>query len=290
MTGNLFRTTLLIFLLTASVTLTGQAQEDALLSPFDPSLGLAMPLRQGDEQVLVTQKFLLNHNVIISAGDQLRVIFPRPEVIDRDVRMKNSRKNLENTFSRQPSKIGNPNEEQTQSAIYRAALDRATKTVWKHELFTRGYLDRMELTNNILVFQHPGAEQLTVDLLSFPQDLFLGETDGQIVVLAVRKGSQSQQLGIGAGATLTAMSGQPFAGLEDFRDRYFDEKQHLIKQNQPLTMTFILKGETAPRDITYKLPRSLSGNLLMMDLPKPNAGPQHPPEKDSSPKNDRLPE
>ena len=134
----------------------------------------------------------------------------------------------------------------------------------------RGYIDRMDLTNNILVFQHPGSEQLTVDLFSFPQELFLGESNNQIIVLAVRKNSQSQKLGISAGATLTAMNGKPLAGLDDFRNRYFREKQALEEQNQPMTLTFILKGDTSPKDITYKLPVSLNSNPLMMDLPDPN--------------------
>ena len=103
MTSKLFLTTILII----SVTAYSRAQDDGLQSPFEPSLGLAVPLKQGDEQVLVSQKILLNNNVIINPGDQIRVIFPRPEVTDKDVRMKNSKKKLESTFSRQPSKIGN---------------------------------------------------------------------------------------------------------------------------------------------------------------------------------------
>ncbi|MDR0532783.1 MAG: hypothetical protein LBH01_02400 [Verrucomicrobiales bacterium] len=274
MTGNLFRISLGILLLTVSAYHECPAQDDALQSPFEPSLGLAIPLKQGAEQVLVTQKFLLNNNVIIQPGDQIRVIFPRPEVNDRDVRMKNSKKNLESTFSRQPSKIGSHDDEYTESAIYRAALDRSTKTVWKNEMVFRGYIDRMDLTNNILVFQHPGSEQLTVDLFSFPQDLFLGESNGKITVLAVRKESQSEKLGISAGATLSAMNGKPLANLEDFRSRYFNEKTSLEDQNKPMVMTFILKGETTPKDLTYKLPISLNSNALMMDLPDPNTAPK----------------
>jgi hypothetical protein len=268
MIGNLFHKVLTLTILPAIVaTCPCFAQDEGLQSPFEPSLGLAVPLKQGGEQVLVSQKFLLNNNAIIQPGDQIRVIFPRPEVTDKDVRMKNSKKNIENTFSRQPGKVGNHEDEYTQSAIYRAALDRATKTVWKDELWFRGYLDRMDLTNNILVFQHPGSDQLTVDLFSFPQDLFLGENGGKITVLAVRKESQSAKLGISAGATLTAMNGKPLADLEDFRSRYFQEKQTLEEQNQPMTMTFILKGENTPKDITFKLPTSLNSNPLMMDLP-----------------------
>jgi len=274
MTGNLFRIILGILLLTVSAFRECPAQDDALQSPFEPSLGLAIPLKQGDDQVLVAQKFLLNNNVIIHPGDQIRVVFPRPEVNDRDVRMKNSKKNLESTFSRQPTKMGGQDDEYTQSAIYRAALDRSTKTVWKNEMIFRGYIDRMDLTDNILVFQHPGSEQLIVDLFAFPQDLFLGEINGKITVLAVRKDSQSQNLGIGAGAILTAMNGKPLASLEDFRNRYFNEKQNLEDQNKPMVMTFILKGETSPKDIIYKLPISLNSNALMMDLPDPSSQPQ----------------
>jgi hypothetical protein len=274
MTGNLFRITIGILLFTLGMLQECPAQDDALQSPFEPSLGLAIPLKQGNEQVLVAQKFLLNNNVIIQPGDQIRVIFPRPEVNDKDVRMKNSKKNLESTFSRQPSKIGNHDDEYTESAIYRAALDRSTKTVWKNEMVFRGYIDRMDLTNNILVFQHPGSEQLTVDLFSFPQDLFLGEINGKITVLAVRKESQSEKLGISAGATLTAMNGKPLTNLEDFRNRYFNEKKNLEDQNKPMVMTFILKGESTSKDLTYKLPISLNSNALMMDLPDPSSQPQ----------------
>ncbi|MDR1191729.1 MAG: hypothetical protein LBK60_08745 [Verrucomicrobiales bacterium] len=265
MIGKYFRIALALTLTVGGL----HAQDDGLQSPFEPSLGLAIPLRQSGEQVIVAQKFLLNHNVIINAGDQIRVIFPRPEVSDKDVRMKNSKKNLEATFSRQPSKIHGEGDVLTESAIYRAALDRATKTVWKDELRFRAYIDRMDLGGNILVFQHPGSAQLTVDFFAFPQDLFLGETGGNITVLAVLKNSQSQKLGIAAGATLTALNGKPLAGLEDFRNRYFQEKQTV--ENQSLTMTFILAGETAPKDLTYKLPRSLNSNLLLMDLPAADA-------------------
>jgi S1-C subfamily serine protease len=103
--------------------------------------------------------------------------------------------------------------------------------------------------------------------------LFLGEADRQIVVLAVRKNSPSQQLGIHAGATLTAINGKPLAGLADFRDRYYQEKQAVEEQGRPLTMTFILTGETVPKELAYRVPRSLNSNLLMMGLPDADVKP-----------------
>ena len=253
----------LLFLLLVIGT-GGYAQDDGLKSPFEPSLGLAVPVRQDGERVVVTQKFLLNDNVIIRPGDQFRVIFTRPEVADSDVRMKNSKQRLEGTFSRQPTKIPGEENDPAQSSLYRAAYDRATKTVWRDAMLARAHLDRMNLDTGILVFQPTTGNELIVDVFSFPQDLFLGETDSRVVVLAVRKDSEAQKLGIVADDVITVMNGKPLAGLEDFRDRFFKEKQELARQSQPVTFTVVRAGET--KEITFRRPRSLTDNPLMSDF------------------------
>ncbi len=236
-------------------------------NPYDPSLGLAFPLKQEKDRVIVSQKVLLNYNVVLQPGYVARVIFARPEAHDRDVVLKNKKKALEDTYSRQPSKLDRPTDISAQSAIAQAAAQRANKNYWKDEMLFRGLLHKMNLENYFLVFEVPGSPDLLVESLQLPEELFLGEIDGKIFVLTLAKESIAHQKGIVSGAQLLAYNGVNVKSLEDFRDRYLKEKEEYRNAGKPLNMTFLLKDKTEPLTINFKTPHSLDDNPLLMDLP-----------------------
>ncbi|MDD5262592.1 MAG: hypothetical protein PHD76_12175 [Methylacidiphilales bacterium] len=244
-------------------TASAQVEDE---NPYDPSLGLAFPLKQDTGRVIVSQKVLLNYNVILQPGYVARVIFQRPEAHDRDVVLKNKKKSLEDTYSRQPTKLDRP-DASAQSAIAQAAAQRANKNYWKDEMLFRGLLHKMNLENYFLVFEVPGSPDLLVEQLQLPEDLLLGEIDGKIYVLTLAKESIARKKGIVSGAQLLAYNGVNVKSLEDFRDRYLKEKEEYRNAGKPLSMTFLLKDKTEPTTINFKTPHSLDDNPLLMDLP-----------------------
>ena len=254
----------LLTLLMPPATSFAQLMEE---SPYEPSLGLAFPLKQEPGQVLISQKVMLNFNDILLPGTIARTIIALPQKNDRDVVMKNKRKNLESTFARQPSKMDDPTNSAERTAIVRAAEERAVKNSWTDEMLFRGMLHRINLENYVFVFQTKGDPNLFFGQLQLPEEMLLCEDEKGIIVLSLDKECIARHKGIVAGARLLAYNDKPVKSLEEFRDRYLKEKDEYRTIGKPLRMTFQLKDKPEPYTIDFKTPHSLDSNPLMQDLP-----------------------
>jgi len=244
------------------------AQDQALESPYEPSLGLAFPLRQDPDLVVVTQRVLLNDTTILEPGDVFRVLFERPNIADKDVRTKKRASEFKQTYQtrQQTPNMEQPNTDE--QALYKAALDRAVKNFWHEEIKFRAMLHHLDMENTILVFQRPGQTKMMTELMILPADLLLSENSGHLVVLSVLKDSKSAQLGITAGSQLLALNGKELNKLEDFRDRYYKEQLDCQNAHQPLTLTLLPKGQTEPVTVSFKPIPSLNSNPLLLDFPE----------------------
>jgi hypothetical protein len=228
-----------------------------LAAALEPSLGIAVPLTQEGESVVLAQDIILNKTETLPAGTVLRTCFQPPPPDDKAVRKKESRERLERTFSRKPIDVSSKDNEMT---AYKAVLkELAFSTVWTDPDFFRGYFHKITHDRYYLVYQRPGATQPGFSQFFFPEGLFLAAGDGCIEVLAVETGSRAEEAGFLAGDQIHAFNGiETGSDLQSFLPRYVEDAKSRPGGNRFLT--FSVTTPENPEPFARKIPLPMSIN------------------------------
>ncbi|NJK92274.1 MAG: hypothetical protein HC904_10820 [Blastochloris sp.] len=253
-------------------------------SDLVPSLGVAFPLKKEGQQLVTRVPVLLNTNDILPAGTVLHRLFPKPQKEDKDVKSRRVEDfNTDKYAAVQRFAIENREVNKDKSAVLKAAEDRAKGSPMTDELKFRALLHRMNIEEYYLAYDVAGEELRRLGQFDYPEGLLLGEENGRVLVLAVRKGSVPEGQGIVAGAVLKELNGVELKSLEDFRNRYFTEKEERKKRFESLSLGFLREGETALKVVEVEVKRSLgTANDLMSDMnaelnPRAEAGEKEVP-------------
>ncbi|MEM6821552.1 MAG: hypothetical protein AAF558_06395 [Verrucomicrobiota bacterium] len=226
---------------------------------LEPSLGVAFPIKTQGQTVLVERSILLNKERILPAGTLLRVCFQPPEQNDKDVRRKETRNNLENTFSRKPIKVSSRDQEY--NAYYEALKDRAFATVWTDPNLFRGYFHKIDYDRYFLVYQEPGEEEPKFAKFFFPEGLFLSSNEGIIEVLAIKTGSRAMQAGFKAGDKIYSFEGTALEGnLKTFITSYIKAQQTNPLTGKPLRFMVSTTENPEPHERNIRLPLSINSD------------------------------
>lgn len=224
-----------------------------------PSVGETFPLILQEESVLSSKRVLLNKQTVLPAGTLLRCCFQMPEKNSADLKRKQKKNSIENTFSRKPIKVTSKNED---FDPYREAVkDRAFKTIWKQPDLFRGYFYKVDASRYYLVYQLPGAETPAFAQFFFPEGLFLCAAEGQIEVLSVQVGSRAEAAGFSAGDRVHSLEDIELNGdLKLFLSHYHRilKKNKLSGKGLNFQVSPLDGTEVVTREI--KLPLSISSD------------------------------
>jgi C-terminal processing protease CtpA/Prc len=235
---------------------------------LQPSLGVAFPVKTENEKLIVSSSVLINPNDLLPPGTVLHRLFPKPKKDDKDVKeRKNKDYNVDSYAAIQRFAIENREVNKDKTAVMKALEDRAGGDAMTSELKFRATLHRMNIEEYYLAYDLPGAKERNLGQFDYPEGLLLSEQEGKIVALAVLTDSLAEKLGVVPGSVIVGLNGVSLKSLVDFRDRYFKEKEQKSQQKQAVSMSVLLPEQTAPRDIEFKIKRSL-GNAedMMSDL------------------------
>ncbi|MEM6885832.1 MAG: hypothetical protein AAF571_12435 [Verrucomicrobiota bacterium] len=232
----------------------------ALATDMEPSLGSIFPLALKDESVKTANHILLNKTVILPEGTTLRCCFQMPEENSADVKKKEKKNNLENTFSRKPIKVSSKDENFNP---YREAVkERAFQTVWTNPDLFRGYFHKVQAERYYLVYQLPGSDAATFAQFFFPEGLFLASDGEYIRVLSVQIDSRGAQAGFLPGDRIHALEDLELKGdLKLFINHYLST----VKKNK-------LKGvglsfQVSPKESDDKINREVKLPLSLHSDP-----------------------
>jgi len=218
---------------------------------MEPSLGAIFPMEALGESVTTSYHVLLNKTVILPKDTILRCCFQMPEDNSADVRKKEKKNTLENTFSRKPIKVTNKDENYNP---YREAVkDRAFQTVWSDPDLFRGYFYKVQSDRYFLVYHVPGADNPTFAQFFFPEGLFLVSDGEHVQVLSVQIESRGAAAGFKAGDRIHALEGLELKG--DLNYLSVVKKNKL--QSAGLEFSVIPKGSEEPTVREIKLPLSI---------------------------------
>ncbi len=207
---------------------------------MEPSLGSIFPMTQSGESVITTRSVLLNKQTILPQGTILRCCFQMPEKNSADLKKKEKKNSIENTFSRKPIKVNNKDEDYDPYA--EAVKDRAFKTTWSNPDLFRGYFYKVAPTSYYLVYQVSEADEAAFAQFFFPEGLFLASDGETIEVLSVQAGSRGAESGFLAGDQIHWLDDVEFKGdLKLFLSHYLS----LSKKNK-------LSGESLNFQVSIK--------------------------------------
>jgi hypothetical protein len=224
----------------ASLLLTFSGLQALLADEMEPSLGLSFPMTAEGEAVVTTKAVLINKQTILPVGSLLRCCFQMPESNSADVKKKEKKNNLENTFSRKPIKVTSKDNDFNPYA--EAVKDRAFETVWSNPDLFRGYFHKIDPARYFLVFQKTGTTEPAYAKFFFPEGLFLASDGEQIEVISVQAGSRSQEAGFTAGEKIHTLEGLELNGdLKLFLSHYLS----VMKKNK-LSGTGLIFDVSAP--------------------------------------------
>jgi len=227
-----------------------------LPAALEPSLGVAIPLAQEGESVVLQKSIALNKTEVLPAGTVLRTCFQPPPPDGKEVRRKESKERLESTFSRKPIDVSSL-ENQT-SAYKEAVKSMAFSTVWTNPDLFRGYFHKVAHDRYYLVYQKPGATDPGFSRFFFPEGLFLASGDDDIEVLAVEKGSRSQEAGFSPGDRILTFNGNDTGNdLQGFLGQYVRATKSGPGSDRFLKFKVTREGLNEPIERTIALPMSI---------------------------------
>lgn len=213
-----------------------------------PGLGEVIPLEKRGGQVVFRHATLLNPAAVVPAGAVARTVFFIPRPTDADVRLFRHREDKKAAYSAQKLPDTRALD---QSPEVKAAEERAQRTVWDDDMRFRAALQRMRLAELRFIYEDP-AGNIKAEAFSFPENLFLGEIEGIVTVLAVGTGSRAERLGFATGTKILAINGKPLdRGLLSFQQHYLPEKNAAAAANRPLVFTVEIPGQTERKDLAF---------------------------------------
>jgi len=211
------------------------------------------------ESVITSYQVLLNKTVVLPQGTLLRCCFQMPEENSADVKKKEKKNSLENTFSRKPIKVSSKDENFNP---YREAVkDRAFKTVWTNPDLFRGYFYKVQPDRYYVVYQTPGSDSPSFAQFFFPEGMFLVSDGNTIHVLSVEVDSRATKAGFQPGDRIHSLEGLEFEGdLKRFLNHYLNVvKQNKVKgKNLVFNVSAKDSSERIAREI--KLPMSINSD------------------------------
>ncbi len=234
------------------------AAEEMQGSNLIPSLGEAIPLEARGENVVFGEPVLISEHTLIPAGTVARAVFRIPRSSDTFEVRASARERLESSFSRMPTKIGGPTEQERAATLKQRVIEaNMIGTLWSDPMAFRAILHRLDSEEFALIIQRPDVSDVEVVQFGFLDGLFLTEADGKVLVRGVVKESAAATAGLAVGNRVAMVNGQTWdEGLAGFQRLYVREKRAAIEAGQ----LFVLKieGEGTPdADFSVPLPRSL---------------------------------
>lgn len=224
---------------------------------MEPSLGAVFPMTVEGDSIITTKSVLLNKTVVLPQGTILRCCFQMPEKDSADLKKKQKKNSIEQTFSRKPIKVSNKQEDYDP---YREAIkDRAFQTVWNNPDLFRGYFYKVDPARYYLVYQLPGSPVPAFAQFFFPEGLFLVSDGTHIEVLSIEPASRSDAAGFQVGDRIHVLEGLELKGdLKRFLSHYLTSlKQNKLK-GQPLQFSVSPAESTEKRVIReIRLPLSI---------------------------------
>ena len=247
---------LMIFFLASGLLSQRGLQAQAVLKP---SLGVSFPVKEDKTGLVLTSGVLINMNDLLPAGTVLHKLFPKPKKDDKDVKTRKIKVYDTGKYQvKQRLAIENLENDLDKSAMIKAVEDRAGGDAMTSELKFRAMLHRMNIEDYYLAYDLPGAKERRIGQFDYPEGLFLSEQNGKIIVLSVVDESLAQKIGVEPGSRITAMNGKDLLSLDDFRARYFTEKEGKKAAGGTLSMSVVPPGQTEARELEFKVRRSLN--------------------------------
>lgn len=228
----------------------------SLFAALEPSLGVAFPLAQENESVILQKSIALNKTEVLPAGTILRTCFQPPPPDGKEVRRKESKERLESTFSRKPIDVSSL---ENQTTAYKEAVkSMAFSTVWTNPDLFRGYFHKVAHDQYYVVYQKPGATDPGFSRFFFPEGLFLASGENGIEVLAVEQDSRAREAGFSAGDQILAFNGiETGSDLQGFLARYVQTTQSGPGGNRFLKFKVTREDLSEPVERTISLPMSI---------------------------------
>ncbi|MEM1158958.1 MAG: hypothetical protein AAF649_00610 [Verrucomicrobiota bacterium] len=223
---------------------------------MEPSLGAIFPMEVEGESVVTSYQVLLNKTVVLPEGTLLRCCFQMPEEDSADVKKKEKKNSIENTFSRKPIKVTSKDENFNP---YREAVkERAFQTVWTNPDLFRGYFYKVQPDRYYVVYQTPGSDSPSFAQFFFPEGLFLVSDGDSIQVLSTEVDSRAARAGFQPGDTIHALEALELEGdLKRFLAHYLTVLQQNKLKGKNLEFSVSPPGSEERIRREIKLPLSI---------------------------------
>ncbi|MGF1677696.1 MAG: hypothetical protein ACFCUX_00720 [Candidatus Methylacidiphilales bacterium] len=227
----------------------------ALGADMEPTLGMSFPLEQVEDRVLTSKNVLINKSTILPRGTWMRICFMPPEENSSDVRQKDKKNALENTFSRKPIKVTHT--DPLDSAFQQAFRDRAFASTWSEINLFRGFMHKVNPSRYYVTYQR-SEEQANYAPLFFPEGLFLASDEQGIEILSVDSSSRAAQAGFQAGQRLVSLEGLALGNdLATFLSHYFTIAEKNSLSGEALKFELLEAGSSTAVKKEIQIPRSL---------------------------------
>jgi hypothetical protein len=221
------------FLLSTLLLSVSYGTED---SGMTPRLGIVLPIKQEAKQVVATQAFLWSPAAMVSEGSHIRMILLPDEAEDKGMYRQGRRTELKKAFMRPTHE---DQLEFTKSTLKKKMEEQIANNVWENEGHFRAILERKDRDNMYLVYLPPGAADVEIERVDFPEGMFLVQQDDRIVVASVVNGSDADRFEVQAGMFLKEIDGVPLGNdLKKFGALYIEKKIANGENNTPITMVF----------------------------------------------------
>jgi len=210
-------------------------------------------------EVRVTRDILLNPGRILPAGTRLRTCFEPPAVDSAEVRRKETRQNLEQTFSRKPITVSS---QDVETNAYREAVkEKAFNVIWENPDLFRGFFHKVPYDRYYLVYQLNPQAAPEFDQFQFPDGLFFAAGEETVDVLAVETKSRAEAAGFRAGDRIHLIDGQAFRpDLKTFMGLYLELSERQKQDSRPLTFEVSREDQPERFQRVLRLPLSLQAD------------------------------
>ncbi|MDX2226667.1 MAG: hypothetical protein SFY92_06240 [Verrucomicrobiae bacterium] len=183
--------------------------QEPVPQPMEPALSEVFPVVGSPEGVRMGATVIMGEGILLEKGTLLRTIYAKPLVQDRDVQVVKSKKQMEDSFTRN-NKLAKP--EDAMSPKDRALYERSKNTVWVEPSLFLEALKNTHTQALTLSVVDPKSNEIIGVPLRFYEGMLVAESPRGLTVLSVDTKERAAQIGIRAGDLIGSVQGEPTGG------------------------------------------------------------------------------